>query len=105
MPLGAAAFGRILLVGLCAAAANPALPAAASCHIHPPPATAPASASDRPRLIGPFADHAGCESARVGLFGDLGRCHCQAAFTPERFGGSGAEPAPALPPGPPSPLP
>ncbi|MCB1801078.1 MAG: hypothetical protein KDI82_05270 [Gammaproteobacteria bacterium] len=57
-----------------------ALPAAASvsCHIHPPGST-----PERPRgTIGPFDSVEACEAQRLQQFGDQGRCHCVADFSP-----------------------
>jgi hypothetical protein len=52
--------------------------AAVSCHIHPPGST-----PQRPvGTIGPFASATVCEQARFERFGDLGRCHCAADFSP-----------------------
>lgn len=63
-----------------------------SCHIHPPAALterqADASAGGQatvanppPQTIGPFSERDQCEAARRRLFGELGRCHCVAAFS------------------------
>jgi hypothetical protein len=58
---------------------NGPLCASGTCHIHPPGST-----PQRPiGLIGPFASVADCERERVRRFGDGGRCHCVADFTPD----------------------
>ena len=63
------AFGLMLVGG-----AN----AGVSCHIHPPGST-----PDRPvGIIGPYATPEICERERALRFGDAGRCHCAADFTP-----------------------
>jgi hypothetical protein len=70
------------------------------CHVHPP-ADADAPSAPVPATIGPYEDRDACEQARHALFGQLGRCHCTADFTPGWVGGEpgGGPMPPGLPPG------
>jgi len=52
-----------------------------SCHIHPPGSTP----QDPVNIVGPFASVAECETERRRRFRGMGRCHCQADFTPRWY--------------------
>ena len=94
-PFAALVWGCLLL------GASGNLSAKTSCHVHPP-ADAKADAPSTPTTIGPYDTRDTCEQARRALFGQLGRCHCTAGFTPGWVGSesSGAPMPPGLPPGP-----
>ena len=98
-----AARGGFLTALLCAGlliGASGDLTAKTSCHVHPP-SDARVDAPSAPATIGPYSDRDACEQARRELFGQLGRCHCTAGFTPGWVGsesGSATMP-PGLPPG------
>ena len=98
-----AARGLFLTALLCAGlliGASGDLRAKTSCHVHPPP-DARVDAPSAPATIGPYGNRDACEQARRELFGQLGRCHCTAGFTPGWVGGEpgGAAMPPGLPPG------
>jgi hypothetical protein len=66
-----------------------AVAAGVSCHIHPPGST-----PERPRgTIGPFDGVDRCEQVRWERFGNLGRCHCAADFSPRWL----PPPSPSMP--------
>ena len=52
-----------------------------SCHIHPPGST-PEQPLD---IVGPFPSLRNCEQQRLVRFGETGRCHCSADFSPRWY--------------------
>lgn len=76
------------------------LDAKTSCHVHPP-AEARSGDPEGTTIIGPYATRDTCEKSRRQRFGELGRCHCSAGFTPGWVGGetTDAPLPPGLPPG------
>ena len=92
---------RALLLCACLLfGASSGLDAKTSCHVHPP-AEARSGDPAGTKTIGPYATRDACEQARRALYGELGRCHCTADFTPGWVGGEtgGAPLPPGLPPG------
>jgi hypothetical protein len=82
---GPRAYGRLgwaLLGTLPFAFAGPSAAAglATSCHIHPPAELV--ERGEQPSTIGPYPSGPACESERLALFGDRGRCHCTQGFAP-----------------------
>ncbi len=88
---------RAVLLGTCLLfGASSGLDAKTSCHVHPPAEARSGGPADT-TTIGPYATRDACEQARRERFGELGRCHCSAGFTPGWVGSeSGSAP---LPPG------
>jgi hypothetical protein len=74
-----------LLSALCLFAGAASAAPRGNCHIHAPAEAASGqtpTVEAVPATIGPFDGVGACERARRGLFGELGRCHCSAGFTP-----------------------
>ena len=104
VPLG------VLLGALASAGVGPSQAAGltTSCHIHPP--TELVERGEQPVTIGPYASNSACESERLALFGDFGRCHCVQTFAPRSgvgrtpgmdrpdLPGATRDPGPPLPP-------